>query len=63
MTSPAVLRRLASSQVHIQMIPTPTKLRESRQVLAALQKFGEITTFRNLKVRGASSQALTPLQN
>ncbi|KAJ5934211.1 hypothetical protein N7466_003758 [Penicillium verhagenii] len=49
MTSPAALGRLASTTVHIQMIPTPRKLRDTRQILAALQKFGEVTTFRNLK--------------
>ncbi|KAJ5636753.1 uncharacterized protein N7484_010066 [Penicillium longicatenatum] len=49
MTSPAALGRLASTQVHIQMIPSPRKIGETRQILAALQKFGEVTTFRNLK--------------
>ncbi|KAJ6102001.1 hypothetical protein N7486_004428 [Penicillium sp. IBT 16267x] len=49
MTSPAALGRLASTQAHIQMIPSPRKIGETRQILAALQKFGEVTTFRNLK--------------
>ncbi|KAJ5712917.1 uncharacterized protein N7483_010098 [Penicillium malachiteum] len=48
-TTPSAARLLASKQVHIQMAPTPKKLQESRQILAALQKFGEVTTFRNLK--------------
>ncbi|KAJ5278785.1 hypothetical protein N7478_004157 [Penicillium angulare] len=49
MTTSRIMGRLVPNQVHIQMIPTPRKLRDSRQVLAALQKFGEVTTFRNLK--------------
>ncbi|KAJ5106330.1 hypothetical protein N7456_003005 [Penicillium angulare] len=49
MANPKIIGRLVPNQVHIQMIPTPRKLRDSRQVLAALQKFGEVTTFRNLK--------------
>ncbi|KAJ6005341.1 hypothetical protein N7451_003285 [Penicillium sp. IBT 35674x] len=49
MTSPAALGRLASTSVHIQMVPSPRKISETRQILAALQKFGEVTTFRNLK--------------
>ncbi|KAJ5719124.1 hypothetical protein N7493_007579 [Penicillium malachiteum] len=48
-TTPAAAKLIASKQVHIQMIPTAKKLQESRQILAALQKFGEVTTFRNLK--------------
>ncbi|KAJ5697301.1 hypothetical protein N7488_010985 [Penicillium malachiteum] len=48
-TTPAAAKLIASKQVHIQMVPTAKKLQESRQILAALQKFGEVTTFRNLK--------------
>ncbi|KAJ5629980.1 hypothetical protein N7528_003637 [Penicillium herquei] len=48
-TTPAAAKLIASKQVHIQMVPTAKKLKESRQILAALQKFGEVTTFRNLK--------------
>lgn len=54
MTSPAALGRLASTSVHIQMVPSPRRIGETRQILAALQKFGEVTTFRNLKVRELS---------
>ncbi|KAJ5526677.1 hypothetical protein N7513_010836 [Penicillium frequentans] len=49
MTSPTALGRLASTSVHIQMVPSPRRIGETRQILAALQKFGEVTTFRNLK--------------
>jgi hypothetical protein len=49
MASPAPLARLAA-QVHITAIPGPKTLAESRLVLGALQKFGEVITYRNLKV-------------
>ncbi|KAJ5084812.1 NAD(P)H-dependent D-xylose reductase xyl1 [Penicillium alfredii] len=49
MSSPSVLARLASGQVHITTSPVPRSLGESKLVLAALQKFGDVITFRNLK--------------
>ncbi|EER29280.1 hypothetical protein CPC735_069620 [Coccidioides posadasii C735 delta SOWgp] len=36
-------------QVHITMVPAPRNLAQSRTVLKALQKFGEVATFWNLK--------------
>ncbi|KAF3393884.1 hypothetical protein F1880_005012 [Penicillium rolfsii] len=45
----AVLTRL-TSQVHISASPPPRSLAESKQIFAALQGFGEIISFRNLKV-------------
>lgn len=45
-----VLTRL-TSQVHISATPPPRSLAESKQIFAALQGFGEIISFRNLKVR------------
>ncbi|KAJ9299123.1 hypothetical protein DTO271G3_3365 [Paecilomyces variotii] len=46
----SVLRsRVAFKQVHIQTTPAPRNLAESKLILAALQKFGEVVTFRNLK--------------
>lgn len=47
MASPSTLTR---AQVHITTHPVPRKLGDSKLVLAALQKFGEVVTFRNLKV-------------
>ncbi|BCR84263.1 uncharacterized protein ACHE_11665A [Aspergillus chevalieri] len=44
----APLSRLAAQAVHITTDPIPRSLTESKQVLAALQKFGEVVTFRNL---------------
>lgn len=46
----APLSRLAAQAVHITTDPIPRSLTESKQVLAALQKFGEVVTFRNLWV-------------
>lgn len=46
----ALRSRVAFKQIHITMNPTPRNLTESRLVLQALQKFGEVVTFRNLKV-------------
>ncbi|KAJ5758141.1 uncharacterized protein N7511_006835 [Penicillium nucicola] len=45
---PSATARLAS-QVHITAWPTPRNLAESKLVLKALQKHGEIVSYRNLK--------------
>ncbi|OQD73003.1 hypothetical protein PENDEC_c017G06248 [Penicillium decumbens] len=47
-TATELLSRLAS-QVYIKAFPGPRNLSDSRQILASLQKFGEVTTFINLK--------------
>ncbi|KAJ5363894.1 uncharacterized protein N7496_009607 [Penicillium cataractarum] len=51
MTSKPALSTLTrlSSQIHISPNPPPKTLAESRQIFAALQGFGEIISFRNLK--------------
>ncbi|KAE8403812.1 hypothetical protein BDV37DRAFT_283486 [Aspergillus pseudonomiae] len=41
--------RLAAQSIHITTTPMPRSLTESKQILTALQKFGEVVTFRNLK--------------
>jgi hypothetical protein len=41
--------RLASQAIHIVANPAPISLAESKLILGALQKFGEVVTFRNLK--------------
>ena len=49
----SVLRAAANTslrQVHITTQPAPRTLRESRMVLAALQKFGEVVTYQNFRV-------------
>ncbi|OQE11932.1 hypothetical protein PENFLA_c069G06922 [Penicillium flavigenum] len=47
MVSPSLARM--TGQVHITGLPMPRNLSESKLVLAALQKFGEVITYRNLK--------------
>ncbi|CEL05972.1 hypothetical protein ASPCAL07084 [Aspergillus calidoustus] len=49
MTFISSLRQLKARSVHITTYPTPRSLMETRAVLAALQRFGEVVTFRNLK--------------
>ncbi|KAJ5444365.1 uncharacterized protein N7458_008237 [Penicillium daleae] len=51
MTSKPALNTLTrlSSQIHISANPPPRNLAESKQIFAALQGFGEIISFRNLK--------------
>ncbi|KAJ5893381.1 hypothetical protein N7495_005072 [Penicillium taxi] len=46
---PSTVGCVASANVFIKAIPSPRNLHESKHILAALQKFGEVTTFRNLK--------------
>jgi hypothetical protein len=55
----AVLETMAS-HVHINITPGTKNLHESRQILAALQKFGEVTTFKNGKVKETSSSLTQP---
>ncbi|OJI87069.1 hypothetical protein ASPTUDRAFT_199522 [Aspergillus tubingensis CBS 134.48] len=38
-----------TSSIHIKTHPAPRSLSESKLILSALQKFGEVVTFRNLK--------------
>ncbi|KAJ5374176.1 hypothetical protein N7517_006182 [Penicillium concentricum] len=47
MVSPTLARMTA--QVHITGYPMPKNLAESKLLLGALQKFGEVLTYRNLK--------------
>ncbi|CAG7981060.1 unnamed protein product [Penicillium nalgiovense] len=47
MVSPSLARM--TGQVHITGLSMPKNLSESKLVLAALQKFGEVITYRNLK--------------
>lgn len=55
-----ILKQIAknSSSVHITMTPVPRSIGESKQILLALQKFGEVATFRNLKVLPSTSNPL-----
>ncbi|KAL2797193.1 hypothetical protein BJX66DRAFT_114306 [Aspergillus keveii] len=49
MTLISTLQQLKARSVHITTYPTPRSVMETRAVLAALQRFGEVVTFRNLK--------------
>jgi len=43
-------QRLAANAVHLTIAPAPTGLAESREILRVLQGFGEVTTYKSLKV-------------
>jgi hypothetical protein len=43
-------RALTASTVHIKLFPTPRSFPEHREVLRVLERFGEVATFRSLKV-------------
>ncbi|KAK2801248.1 hypothetical protein FQN50_007808 [Emmonsiellopsis sp. PD_5] len=46
----AAMRQVANlRQVHIKMVPSPRTIAESQLVLGAMQKFGEVSMFLNLK--------------
>lgn len=43
-------RRFATNAVHITIVPSPTGLVESREIMRVLQGFGELITYKSLKV-------------
>ncbi|CAI7650577.1 unnamed protein product [Penicillium bialowiezense] len=53
----STLARIAA-QVHITASPNPKNLAESRLILGALQKFGEVITYRNLKYDTSNTSTL-----
>ncbi|KAJ5326557.1 uncharacterized protein N7506_009659 [Penicillium brevicompactum] len=59
--SPAMASTLAriAAQVHITANPSPRNIAESRQILSALQKFGEVITYRNLKYDTSNTSTLS----
>ncbi|USP79287.1 hypothetical protein yc1106_06561 [Curvularia clavata] len=42
---------LAPRSIHVRIVPRPANLSESREIYRVLQKFGEINTFKSLRVR------------
>jgi hypothetical protein len=44
-------RLLASRSVHLRIQPRPANLSESREILRVLQRFGELSTYKYLRVR------------
>lgn len=41
----------ASNAVRLQIAPAPASIAESREILRVIQRFGEVVTFKHLKVR------------
>lgn len=48
----------ATRQVYVRIKPLPRTIQDTTGVLKALQKYGEVLTFRNLKVRGVDADCL-----
>lgn len=42
---------LSSRSVHLRIAPRPANLSESREILRVLQRFGDINTYKHLRVR------------
>jgi hypothetical protein len=53
----AAAKRIAAKALHWKVVPSPRNIAESRHVLSILQGFGEVSTFKWLKV----SFPLSPL--
>lgn len=51
--SSVAARALAARSVHVKLYPTPRSFPERREVLRVLERFGEVSMFRSLKVRSA----------
>ena len=50
-TAMSVRRALAPRSVHLRIVPRPANLSESREIFRVLQRFGEISTYKYLRVR------------
>lgn len=51
----SIARRTASQllpqrSVHLRIVPRPSNLSESREIFRVMQRFGEISTYKNLRV-------------
>jgi hypothetical protein len=46
----SVRRALAPRSIHLRIVPRPANLSESREIFRVLQRFGEISTFKYLRV-------------
>lgn len=47
----AASNSVTTRAVHVKIAPRPRNIRESREVLRVLKSFGEVASFRNLRVR------------
>lgn len=52
---------LPSRSVHLRIVPRPANLSESREIFRVLQRFGEINTYKHLRVRLRLPAALPAL--
>ena len=50
MATASLNRSLVGRAVHIKIYPRPRTITESREVLHILERYGEVTMYRNLKV-------------
>lgn len=48
---------LPSRSVHLRIVPRPANLSESREIFRVLQRFGEINTYKHLRVRRHAAAA------
>ncbi|KKK23372.1 hypothetical protein ARAM_005542 [Aspergillus rambellii] len=53
----STLEQIAARSIHISTKPPPRSLAETKLILAALQKFGEVVTFRNLRYDTTNTSA------
>jgi hypothetical protein len=47
----AASQMLSQRSVHLRIVPRPSNLSESREIYRVMQRFGEISTYKNLRVR------------
>ena len=55
-----VAAHLPSRSVHVRIVPRPANLSESREIFRVLQRFGEINTYKHLRVGPSLAAATTP---
>lgn len=48
---PPSMQNIQGQSVHIKIHPRPSNLTESREVLRVLQRYGEVTMYKHLKVK------------
>lgn len=59
LTAMSVRRALAPRSVHLRIVPRPANLSESREIFRVLQRFGELSTFKYLRVSNYAFGAQT----
>jgi hypothetical protein len=51
---------LAQRSVHIRIVPRPANIGESREIFRILQRFGEMTMYKHLRVCSPALHAYVP---